>query len=157
MEPLNRARLGVLAVIVGAVAWGVSLTAVNSGASPMAVPWTVAAIAVGVGLVALWLGWGVRQYRRGKNPGLSGLRAARTAVFAQACAYTGTILAGAFAGYGLAIALEWSHAPRREVAISALIAALGGLAMVVAALIAEHWCKDDSSSEEGKQAPQTTP
>ncbi|MDN4475458.1 DUF3180 domain-containing protein [Demequina sp. SYSU T00192] len=154
MEPLSRIRLLVLAAIMGVVAWGVSRTAVNSGASPLSVPWTVLAIAVAVGVVVVWLGWTVRQYRRGKNPGLSGLRAARTAVFAQAAAYTGAIITGAFGGYGLAIAVEWSHSPRREVAISAFIAAVGGIVLVVAALLAEHWCKDDSSDDnEGGKAP----
>ncbi len=155
MEPLSRIRLVVLAAIMGVVSWGVSRTAVNSGASPMSVPWTVIAIAVALAGVVVWLGWTVRQYRRGKNPGLSGLRAARTAVFAQAAAYTGAIMTGAFGGYGLAIAVEWSHGPRRDVAISAFIAAAGGLVVVVGALLAEHWCKDDGGNDEnqGGSAP----
>ncbi|SEJ39456.1 DUF3180 domain-containing protein [Demequina mangrovi] len=150
MTPLSRARLLLLAVVMGVVAWAVARMAVTSGSSPLSVPWTVLAVAAVVGVAVLWLGWTVRQYRKGRNPALSGLRAARTAVFAQACSYTGAIIAGAFAGYGLAIALEWSHAPRREVAISAFIAALGGLVLTVAGLVAEHWCKDGGDQDENK-------
>ncbi|WP_062516196.1 DUF3180 domain-containing protein [Demequina gelatinilytica] len=154
MTPLSRTRLVVLAAVMGLVAWAIARMAVASGSTPLAVPWTVLVVAGLVGVLVLWLGWAVRQYRRGKNPGLSGLRAARTAVLAQACAYTGSIIAGTFAGYGLAIALEWSHAPRREVAISAFVAVLGGLVLVVAALIAEHWCKDGRDDDnEGGSAP----
>ncbi len=146
-------RLVILAIAMGVIAWAIARMAVTSGRTPLAVPWTVVLVAALVAIAALWLAWTVRQYRRGKNPGLSGLRAARTAVFAQACSYTGTIIAGAFSGYGLAIAIEWSHAPRREVAISAFVAALGGLVLVTAGLIAEHWCKDggDGDDKRGSQ------
>ncbi|WP_062462118.1 DUF3180 domain-containing protein [Demequina soli] len=151
MSPLSWTRLTALAAVMGVVAWAIARMAVGSGSSPMSVPWTVLLVAGAGAVAALWLGWTVRRYRRGKNPGLSGMRAARTAVFAQACAYTGAIITGAFAGYGLAIADEWSHGPRRDVAISAFVAAAGGLVLVIAGLVAEHWCKDGGDDDSGSR------
>lgn len=152
MSPLSWPRLTLLAGVMGAVAWVLTRVLVGSGRSPLAVPWTVLVVAAAGAALALALGWSVRQYRKGKNPGLSAIRAARTAVYAQACAYAGAITAGAYAGYGFAIALEWSHGPRRDVAVSGLVAAAGGVALVVAGLVAEHWCRaDDGDDDENKQ------
>lgn len=148
MTPLSKTRLAIIAVVMAAVAWGITRLGLAAGRSPLAVPWTVVVVAGAGAALALAFGWSVRQYRAGHNPGLSAMRAARTAVFAQACAYTGSIIAGAFGGYALALALEWSHAPRREVAISALVAVAGGLVLAVAGLVAEHWCKHDGGDRE---------
>ncbi|WP_296665975.1 DUF3180 domain-containing protein [Demequina sp.] len=149
MSPLSRPRLALLGALMAAVGWAITRMLVSAGRSPLPVPWTVLVVSVGAAVLALVLGWSVRQYRKGKNPGLTGLRAARTVVYAHACAYSGAIVGGAYAGYGLALALDWGHLPRREVAISALVAALGGLALVVAGLIAEHWCRDDEQRDKG--------
>ena len=147
MNPLSWSRLALIGAVMAAVAWGLTRLLVTSGHTPLAVPWTVLLVAFAGGVLALGFGWSVRQYRKGRNPGLSPLRAARTVVYAQACAYAGVIIAGGYGGYGLALSLEWSHAPRRDVAISAFLAALGGLALAVAGAVAEHWCRDDSHDE----------
>ncbi len=151
MAPLSWTRLALIAGALGLIAWVLTRTMLTSGHSPLAVPWTVLAVSLAGAGLALAFAWSVRQYRRGKNPGLSALRAARTAVYAQASAYAGAIIAGAYAGYGFAIALEWSHEPRREVALSALVAAAGGLALTVAGLVAEHWCRADDGDDENKR------
>ena len=148
MSPLSTTRLGVTAALMGAVAFAVSRYLVTSGHTPHPVSWVSLVVSASAGLVVLWLGWTVRQYRTGSNPGMSGLRAARIAALSQAVAYTGSIMAGGFGGYALAVALEWSHAPRREVAISALIALVGAVGMVVAGRIAERWCKVDGRDDD---------
>jgi hypothetical protein len=126
--------------------------ALGDGYTPAAIPWTVPGICVIGGVLALVFAWPVRQYQQGKRPGLDGLRAARAAVFAQACAYAGTLLGGGFVGYALGVAAEWSHGPRRDVAISAAIAALAALALLAAGAIAEHWCRTKPPEDGTKQA-----
>ena len=62
-------------------------------------------------------------------------------MLAQASAYAGALLGGMYGGYGLVLLRDWSHAPRREAAIAAGLAALGGLVMLVAGVVAEWWCR----------------
>lgn len=141
MQHLTWSRLALIAAAAAVLAWAITRTALGAGYTPLPVPLTVAAVAVVAGAAALIVAWPVRQYQHGRRPGLDGLRAARAAGLALATAYAGAILGGSFGGYALGLALEWGHAPRREVAISALIAAAGGLVMVVCGSIAEHWCR----------------
>ena len=153
MTYLNWRPLTALAVGAGAVVWMVSMLAERAGISPVHVPWTVAAVCIVVGIVTLWMAWSVRQYVAGKRPGLDPLRAARTVVLAQASAYTGAMLGGAFAGYAVSIASDWSHQPRREAAIAAAIAAVGALVLLACGVVAERWCRIDPPSSDTATAP----
>jgi hypothetical protein len=141
MQHLTWQRLTLIAGIALALCWLVTRVALGDGLTPAAVPLTLPAICVLGGVLSLVFAWPVRQYQNGKRPDLDGLRAARAAVFAQACAYAGVLLASGLIGYALGLAGDWSHGPRREVAISALVAALGGVALLVGGAIAEHWCR----------------
>ncbi len=105
------------------------------------------------GAVVLWLAWGVRQYVAGKRPGLDPLKAARTVVLAQASAYTGALLGGAFVGYAISMASYWDHEPRRQVILAAAIAALGALALLGAGWVGERWCRVDREGGDGDGAP----
>ncbi|WP_430868354.1 DUF3180 domain-containing protein [Demequina aurantiaca] len=149
MTHLTWRRIVLVMAGVGAVAWIAARIGLSRGATPVSVPWTVAVVCLALAGVALVLAWAVRQYKRGKRPNLSGLRAARTAAFAQASAYAGAVVAGVYGGYAAALVDMWAHAPRRETAISALIAVLGGLALLGAGVLAEHWCKTDPSDDDG--------
>lgn len=153
MAPLSTARLALTATVMGAVAFVVSRFLIGGGHTPNAVSWISLVVSGSVAAMILWLGWTVRQYRAGSQPGLSALRAARTAVLAQAVAYTGAIMSGGFGGYALAVGLDWGHAPRREVAITALVALLGAVAMTAAGRVAEHWCKIGGDDDESGAAP----
>lgn len=152
MQQLTWQRLALVVLVALTLAWAVTRFAANDGYTPMPVPWSVAFVSAAGAVLALLFAWPVRQYLRGKHPGLSALRAARAAVYAQAAAYAGAVLLGGFGGYGLGVAMEWAHAPRREVAISALIAAAGGLALVACGAIAEHWCRTDGTGTGGEEA-----
>ncbi len=148
MTPLTWQRLALAAGAAAAVAWLVSIVMADRGNSPMPLPWTLTVVTLTLAAVSLGAGWEVREFVRGKKPGLNALRAARIAVLAQASAFTGALVAGACGGYALALAVDWSHAPRREVAITAVIAMLGGVALMVAAWIAERWCRVDPPSND---------
>jgi len=153
MQHLTWSRLALLAAGAALLAWAITRTALGGGYTPLAVPWSVAVVAVVAGVAAIVVAWPVRQYQHGRRPGLDGLRAARAAGLALATAYAGSIIAGSFGGYALGLASEWGHAPRRDVAISALIAAAGGLVMVVCGWIAEHWCRTQGPGPGSEPGP----
>lgn len=145
-------RLAVIAVGTGAIAWAVTRMAVSQGMTPQPVPWTVVAFGVIAAALGLMWAWEVRQFVRGKRPGLAGLRAARIAAFALAVVYAGALLAGAYAGYGAGLLPEWSHLPRREVAVTSLRGVAAGTMLWVAGWIAQGWCRsggpdNDSAAE----------
>lgn len=148
-----------VAAVVAAAAflgWSVSALALRGGASPVTVPWTTLIVGIVVGGLVLAAGWSVRQVRLGRRR-MDPTRAVRTAVLGQASAYAGALLAGTYGGYVLTLLPDWGHAPRREAAIAAGLAALGGIVMLVAGVIAEHWCRigpddDDDKGNDGAEA-----
>ncbi len=141
MEHLSWQRLSLIAGITLVLGWLVTRVALGDGYTPATVPLTLPAICALGGILSLVFAWPVRQFQHGKHPGLDPLRAARAAVFAQASAYAGVLLTAGLVGYAFGVAGEWDHGPRRDVAISAFIAALGGLALLACGAIAEHWCR----------------
>ncbi len=105
---------------------------------PSALSWLVLlAIALGVGAA----GWNVRQFTRGKRPGLDPILAARTVVLATAAAYTGALLSGWYAGHILLVLGDLAFAGRRAVAVAAAIALLASVALAVTGLVVERWCR----------------
>ena len=156
MEPLTWTRLASVGLVSLLLALLLTSLMRSSGATPLPVPWTFDVVCLTVGAVALWFGWQVRQYLDGNKPDLEGLRAARTAVLAQATAYVGVVILGACGGYALGLLEAWSHGPRREVIISALLAAGAAAAMMLAGVVAERWCRhggDDDPFEGADPEP----
>lgn len=141
------------ATISALVVWGASTLALRGGASPVRVPWTTLIVGIVLGSVVLAAGWTVRQVRLGRRR-MDPTRAVRTALLSQASAYAGAVLAGAYGGYALTLLRDWSHTPRREAAIAAGLAALGGAVMLAAGVIAERWCRigADDDDVEGNDA-----
>src|SRR3954453_21792944 len=104
MEHLSWQRLTLIAVVTLALRWLVTRVALGDGYTPTNVPWTLPVICLVAGALALVFAWPVRQYQHGKRPGVDGLGAARAAVFAQACAYAGVLMASGLVGYALGVA-----------------------------------------------------
>ena len=154
MAQLTWRRVGLVAIVIAALAWTVVGIMNRTGASPVPVPWTVPPLLVVASVVALRLGWRVRQYRDGKRPNLDPLEAARAAMFAQASAYSGAALSGAYFGYVIALLPDWSHEPRREIIITAFVALAAALVLCAAGWVAERWCAADDG--EGK-SPEASP
>ncbi|MDE0573674.1 DUF3180 domain-containing protein [Demequina sp. B12] len=152
MQVLTWQRLTLVGLVSLALVWlGIRLWD-SSGSTPPHVPWSASVIALVAGGVALWLGWQVRRFLKGKRPDLSPLRAARTAVYAQACALVGVVLAGGYGGFALGLLDGWSHTPRREVIVSALIAAGSALVLMAAGVVAERWCRHSDEDDDRKEA-----
>lgn len=155
MAYLTWQRLTLVAGSALVLAWLVTRIMVDSGGTPAAVPWTVLVFCGVASALTLGYGWQVLRYRRGRRPSLDGLRAARTAVFAQACAYVGAVLGGAYGGYALGLLDQWGHGPRRDVIVTALLAAVGGATLLAAGALAERWCRhaDDDDEQGGTPSP----
>jgi predicted NAD/FAD-binding protein len=94
------------------------------------------------------MAWPIRQLKRGKRGRIDPTRAVRTAMLSQASAYAGALLGGMYGGFALVLLRDWSHAPRREAAIAAGLAALGGLIMLVAGVVAVWWCRIPDGGED---------
>lgn len=143
MRRTSRAR--VLGIGLGSTLLAfVALRVVESrGGTLLPVPpiaWiAVLVIATVVGLLA----WNVRQYVRGKRPDFDVLLAARTVVLASASAYTGALLFGWYAAQVLVVvtAGDLDIAGRRDVAVTAGIAAVTAVVLAVVGLVAERWCE----------------
>jgi len=148
VRPLNwRVLAGALliAAVVGAAG---SFLALRGGAAPIHLPWSTLVVGIGLGGLALVMAWPIRQLKKGKRRRIDSARAVRTAMLAQASAYAGALLAGMYGGYGLVLLRDWSHEPRREAAIAAGMAALGGLIMLASGVVAEWWCRITDGGDE---------
>ena len=149
MRPLKWRVLAAALLIATVIGAGGAFLALRGGAAPIKLPWTTLIIGIALGGVALVMAWPIRQLKRGKRGRVDPTRAVRTAMLAQASAYAGALLGGMYGGFALVLTRDWTHAPRREAAIAAGLAALGGLIMLAAGVVAEWWCRiTDGTNEE---------
>ena len=134
-------RMLLVVVVVAAVSAGVLRVAESRGATVLPVPLLSSLVVLLIASVVLSLGWAVRQYTKGKRPTLDPLLAARTVVLATASAYTGALLSGWYAGHVLLVLGDLAIAARRSVAVSASLALVCTIGLVVIGLLVERWCE----------------
>jgi hypothetical protein len=145
------ARLrGVLlaAIAVGVATWAV-LDALQSagGSAPLSTPWTAPAGILILAGVVLLAGLEVRRWVTGRRERrLDPLVAARVAVLAKAAAYTGGMLIGWYLAQAVVV-LPDLVGNRRTRFIMSLISALTAVALAVAGLLAQRWCKRPDDEE----------
>lgn len=149
MRPLRWRTLVVWVALSGGITTVVVWSWLRGGATPIEVPWTSLPVAVAASAIVLYLGWSVRQYKKGKRGPIPPQRAVRTVLLAQASAYSGALLAGVYGGYALSLIPDWAHEPRREIAIAAGLCAIGGLVMLVSGAVSEWWCRIGPDDEDG--------
>ncbi|WP_273652405.1 DUF3180 domain-containing protein [Cellulomonas fimi] len=141
MQATRWTTLLALAAGVAAVTW-IALDALSDrGTSTPSVPWLVAAVEVVIAGVVLSMGWAVRQFLRGKRPGLDPIRAARTAVLAKASCYTGALLAGWYGGQALSLVTDLSVPGNGGRAAAAAVATGGAVVLAVVGLVVERFCR----------------
>lgn len=146
MRRTGAALLLGLAVAGGAVGWLLQLALASSGTPTFIPPLTTWLVLFVIAVVVLAVGWPVRRSVRGRRDGrparhrVDPFYAMRALMLAKASS-----ILGAFAlGLGLALA---AYAVSRTGGIGtpafwpAALLAAGGLAMLVAGLIAESWCR----------------
>ena len=149
-----------LIAAVSAVLTATVLRLVESrGGSLLPVPLLSSAVVLLIAAVVVALGWTVRQYTRGKRPGLDPLLAARAVVLATASAYTGALLSGWYAGQVLIVVGDLEIDVRRDLGITAGAALVCTLVLAVVGLVVERWCEvpppdvDDPGGPGAQPAP----
>lgn len=141
---MTATRVNTLALLAGVGAvlgWSVMRVLESSGGS-MPLPVTALAAMVVIAAAVLVVGWPVRRWNHGdRSRRLDPLRAARTVVLAKAADHSGALLAGWYLGQGLTVVGDLDIEPRRDRLVLAGLAVLAAVAMVVAGLLVERWCK----------------
>jgi len=145
--------LVVLALAAAAVGWGVLALVERGGGVVGRVPWPVAVTLVLIAALVLRAGWAVRRYTQGRRPSLSGLRAARTLVLAQSSALTGAVLTGWYVAHVLLVAGDLDVPALRGKALWAGLAVLAAVALVVAGLVVERWCRVQGRDDDDGTPP----
>lgn len=118
---------------------------------PVAAPIVLAAIAAVLLATALSLRARLtaQRERQPQADGVDPMVAARAAVFGQASALVGALVAGMYGGTGLFLLLRGLDVPaRRDQAVYAGLAVLTGAAVVAAALFLERVCKLPEDDED---------
>lgn len=141
---MHRTRISTLvlsAVVSTAASWAVVRVLSSRGVLLPAVPWVTVGVLVLIAGVVLALGWSVRQYLRGKRPGLDPIRAARTVVLAKATCCTGALLLGWYVAQALEALADLEIAAQRARALSAGLAVLGAAVMTIAGVVVERFCQ----------------
>ena len=165
MSVRNRALALIFALGVASGAL-MNLMSVRSGGPELSLP---SLTLLGALLLAVLVLYFARQVSRFSRPetrtkagSMTPLLAARVAIFAQALALTGALLAGwqiALVAYQLGLlASRATLAPLVE----SLLALVAGLVMLLAGILAENWCKippedQKGSGGVGQISPQTGP
>lgn len=134
-------RLLLVAFVSAAVSATGLRVAESQGAALLPVPALSSFVVLLIAAVVGALGWTVRQYTRGKRPGLDPLLAARTVVLAKASAYTGALLSGWYAGQVLLVARDFEIEARRDLAVSATAALVCTVVLAAVGLVVERWCE----------------
>ena len=148
-------HLLVLALAGGVLAWLVQLGLAASG-RPVVIPPTTLGVALAlIGVVIVTMAWPVRRVAR-RRPGARGdpFYATRVVMLAKASSLAGALLGGAGVGV-LAYLLTRSVLPAVSSIAMAVIAAVGAILLLVAGLVAEHWCTipPDDDDEQARREP----
>lgn len=148
MTPTRIRVLLLVAAVVAVLAFGTSRLVsefTTTPGVPSSAPITIFCVALLLFATALGLRTRIRAEHSGVRPAgersprpLNPLQAARAAVLGKAGALAGSLVVGAYAGYGGFLALDLTVAVRRERAVSCGWAVLAGVLLVLAALFLER-------------------
>lgn len=108
------------------------------------------AIVLVVLTIALWrAGVAVKKYVEKKDTRMDAIGAARVALGAKTCSLGGACLAGYFSAHTLIGLRHVSIALFRDHALTAGLAALSAVALIVVAMIVESWCTIPPEDDDG--------
>jgi ABC-type Fe3+-siderophore transport system permease subunit len=146
MRSTRGINLVLLALAAAAAGWLFLDTVERRGADPLPVPWTAPVGMVVLAAIVLVAAREVRRWVLGKRTQqLNPLTAARIAVLSTASSYVGAVLSGWYAAQALVI-LPALVGGRRERFTLAVVATLAALALAVAGLIGQRWCRRPPTS-----------
>ncbi|MFK4728793.1 DUF3180 domain-containing protein [Agromyces mediolanus] len=130
------------------------LAIVSAGGNALVPPISLAITLVGVGAVVVALAWPIRRSVKGTGRRVDPFHAMRVAVLAKACSLSGALVAGF--GIGITIfLLTRTVVPQAGTVWLAAATAIGAALLLVAGLVAEHFCTlppDDHEDEEPAHA-----
>ena len=140
-----RARLAVLVgLVVGVLSWLIWRFYSDTGnLVPRPPVLAMLLLAVMAAFVAAWA-WPVRRYLHGDaTRPLDPLRAARTVVLSQAAALTGSAAIGWYAGQLVVVLGRLDLLANRDRILPLSLATLVAMALAVAGLLGQRWCRVD--------------
>lgn len=156
-EGVRPVLVAVVALVVGAVSWMGWRTYADRGSLLPRPSLLAILVLVLMAALVLWFGWTVRRYQRGAGQRtLSGLRAARTLLLAQAGALTGSALTGWYAAQWLVIVPDADLTAYRSQFWLLVALVVLSLALTGAGLLAQSWCRVDPGRREQEDPPATT-
>lgn len=141
MTRTKLSQLAMLAVLALTGSWGVLKLLARQGLHLPAVGWTQSIVLGVCALLILWGGFVVRAYLNGKRPKLSGLTAARIGVLAQAGSLAGALFTGWYAAQALLALENLSIESQQNRLLTAGVACLVAIGLVVCSYIAESNCQ----------------
>jgi hypothetical protein len=147
-----------LAVAGGVITWLLQIALVAGGQATLVPPGTLVLALFGIAAVLLALGWPIRQFVHGKRQRrIDPFQATRTLLFAKASSLMGSLLAGAAIGTLLYLFSRPvpPGGPSAWLTVGALV---GAVAVAVAGLVVEQWCRlppQDTERDEEQEARHT--
>ena len=150
-------HLVLLAVLGGGLAWFLQTALAVSGNAIIIPPFTLAVALVLIAVIIVVMALPVRRVSRGlAKARVDPFYATRVVLIAKASSLSGALLAGAGVGIA-AFLLSRTVLPGVGSITMALASAVGAILLLVAGLIAEHWCfipPDDDQSPDGRPTPE---
>ena len=142
--------VGVLAA-TGSFLIGLAIT--RDGSLLPRPPWLAGVLLVVMAGLVVWLARPVRRYLEGRaTVPLDPIQAARTVVLAQAAALTGAAAAGWFVGQLAVVLGDLSLVANQGRILPYLLLLLASLALAVAGMVAQHWCRIEPPEDQNGTA-----
>lgn len=148
-QPVTAGRAAFVALLTTALLWVVLSVIDQRGSALPQTDWVGVGVTVIAAALVLGLGWGVRQYVRGKaKTPITPARGRMTLVAAQASIYGGAVLVGWHTAHLLVLApdLDVPSVQDRAWVLAALIVASVGL--TIAGLVTQSWCRLPEDDED---------
>lgn len=124
------------------LSWAGIRAALDLGWALPSPPWPVVAVIVLLAVGTLAAAWPIRQWTAGnRDRRVDPLRAARTVALAKASVLTGAVVTGFWGAFALTVLPRVEVPAQTERAVATLLAVVASVALLVAGLLAERWCR----------------
>ncbi|WP_210503491.1 DUF3180 domain-containing protein [Nocardioides xinjiangensis] len=142
LRPTSARALTTCAVLGLAVGWGVHRVGDAVAGRPPLVSWVQALALVLVAAIMAFLAWHTWQTVHVRGERLDPQQALNRLVLARACALGGAVVAAGYVGYAVSWLGDQSEVADRWV-LRSVVAALGGVGVMLASLALERACRAD--------------
>jgi len=149
--------LGLVALLSAVASWAACPLVAERWPTVLTFPWTASALLFLVGAGVLWAAWPVRQYARQTRPWTDPLRAARVCALARACSRVAALLGGCALGVVIHAAATWATPAGRDRVLLDSLAIVAALALAIAGVLAETWCRLPPPTDDDGTPPTSSP